>query len=421
MSNFSGTNGAERLPRISFWLTVGVFAVATEGLMIAGLLPVIITELEISIAIAGHLVTAFALAYLIGSPILTSILAGVHQRIVLVGSMCFFIFANVLAFFASTYIQLISARILIALAVGVYMPVAYYIATAVPDAKDRAKRVAVLTMGQTSGMLFGVPLATLIGHQLGWRSPFLIVALFGTLSLLGTLKASVPSKAFTSSSLRDRLLVAKRPIILSRVILSALWSMSGYSIYIYVGSYLQVTANLSALHFNDSYFFTDVVPYFRAVIDASGTELSVFLLIFGAAGVLGSWLGGRCIRWIKPDQVVTIALVCLVVAYTALAIIPRLLSPTMAMWPVFTAIFFWGVAGWAFQPAQVTRLSELAHKDVTVALSVNQSFVYAGIWLAGMVTPLAIEAGSVVDIAWVAVACALAALVHLHVLAPADK
>ncbi len=75
MSNFSGTNGAERLPRISFWLTVGVFAVATEGLMIAGLLPVIITELEISIAIAGHLVTAFALAYLIGSPILTSILA----------------------------------------------------------------------------------------------------------------------------------------------------------------------------------------------------------------------------------------------------------------------------------------------------------------------------------------------------------
>src|SRR5580658_1078823 len=59
------------MPRYLVWLMVGAFAIGTEGFMIAGILPLIATDLRVSTALAGQLVTAFALAYAIGSPTLT--------------------------------------------------------------------------------------------------------------------------------------------------------------------------------------------------------------------------------------------------------------------------------------------------------------------------------------------------------------
>src|SRR3954463_2121752 len=48
------------------WLTLGAFAIGTEGFMIAGLLPALARDLDVGLASAGHLVTAFSLAYVSG-------------------------------------------------------------------------------------------------------------------------------------------------------------------------------------------------------------------------------------------------------------------------------------------------------------------------------------------------------------------
>lgn len=400
---------------ILLWLAIGAFAVTTEGLMIAGLLPVIAADLKISVGMAGHLVTVFALAYVIGSPLAMAAVAEFDRRWLLVGSMCVFIIANLLAFFASNYFQVLGARILMALAIGIHMPVAYSIATAVADEQGRARRMAIVTLGLTIGMLFGVPFATLVGHQFGWRSPFLLVALLGGVALLGTIKITMPAETFPVSPLRQRFLVMKRPAIASRILLSALWSMSGYSIYIYIGPYLDAAVSLSGRISNalsDGGALANIAPCLRVLAETRGFDLGVFLLVFGIAGVFGSWLGGRRVRWIHADGVL-VSLACLAVAYAVLAISPRLLPPAIATWPVLAAMFLWGTAGWAFQPVQVARLSKLATTDVTVVLSVNQSAVYAGIFLAGLTTPLVIGFGSIIDVAWVAVACALTALVLL--------
>jgi predicted MFS family arabinose efflux permease len=50
------------------WLTLGAFAISTEGFMIAGLLPALARDLNVGLPAAGHLVTAFSLAYAIGAP-----------------------------------------------------------------------------------------------------------------------------------------------------------------------------------------------------------------------------------------------------------------------------------------------------------------------------------------------------------------
>jgi predicted MFS family arabinose efflux permease len=39
------------------WLTLGAFAIGTEGFMIAGLLPTLARDLNVGLVAAGHLVT----------------------------------------------------------------------------------------------------------------------------------------------------------------------------------------------------------------------------------------------------------------------------------------------------------------------------------------------------------------------------
>jgi MFS family permease len=58
------------------WLTVGAFAIGTEGSMVAGLLPTLAHDLNVSLPAAGHLVTAFSLAYALGAPVIAVLTGG---------------------------------------------------------------------------------------------------------------------------------------------------------------------------------------------------------------------------------------------------------------------------------------------------------------------------------------------------------
>src|SRR5258708_18809246 len=61
-------------------LTLGAFAIGTEGFMIAGLLPALARDLHVGLPAAGHLITAFSLAYAIGAPVMAVLTAGPRAR-----------------------------------------------------------------------------------------------------------------------------------------------------------------------------------------------------------------------------------------------------------------------------------------------------------------------------------------------------
>jgi predicted MFS family arabinose efflux permease len=62
------------------WLTVGAFAIGTEGFMIVGLLPALARDLNVGVPAAGHLVTAFSLAYAISAPVMAVLTSGLERR-----------------------------------------------------------------------------------------------------------------------------------------------------------------------------------------------------------------------------------------------------------------------------------------------------------------------------------------------------
>ncbi|WP_363219313.1 MFS transporter, partial [Mesorhizobium sp.] len=69
------------------WLALGSFTIATEGFVISSLLPDIAAAAAISVPLAGTLITAFALAYALGTPILATLTGEWDRRRVILWTL----------------------------------------------------------------------------------------------------------------------------------------------------------------------------------------------------------------------------------------------------------------------------------------------------------------------------------------------
>lgn len=121
--------GCGRAPSVNslkslIWLTLGAFAIGTEGFMIAGLLPALARDLNVSLSAAGHLITAFSLAYAIGAPVMAVLTAGLERRRLLAIAMGGFALGNLLAALAPGYAGLLAARLLLAMSAATFIPAA---------------------------------------------------------------------------------------------------------------------------------------------------------------------------------------------------------------------------------------------------------------------------------------------------------
>src|SRR5690348_6910382 len=126
-----------------FWLALAAFAIGTEAFAIAGLLPAISADLQISVAAAGQLVTAYALTYAVGSPILAVVFNNIDRRSVLMLALVWFIAGNLLAVAATGFPLLLASRMLMALGAGLCMPTALGVSVAVASPQRRGRAVAL--------------------------------------------------------------------------------------------------------------------------------------------------------------------------------------------------------------------------------------------------------------------------------------
>jgi len=196
-----------------YWMALGTFAIGTEGFMIAPLLPRLAGDLSVSVAAAGQLVTVFALTYAVSSPILTALTGALNRRRLLVLSMIGFALANVFAFVAKDYWTLMAARLLLAVAAGLYVPNANALAGALVGPERRGAALAIVSGGTTIAVALGVPLGSIIGANFGWRAMFAgvgVLALIATLGLLAGLARDVGYK-LPVTGLSERLGVIRQP------------------------------------------------------------------------------------------------------------------------------------------------------------------------------------------------------------------
>ena len=226
------------------WLMLGAFAIGTEGFMIAGLLPAIARDLNVGLPAAGHLVTAFSLAYAVGAPVIAMLTAGLERRRLLAIAMSSFMLGNLLAALAPGYAGLLAARLLLALSAASFMPAASGYASALGGPERRGRALSTVTNGLTLAIVAGVPLGVLVGQGFGWRATFLGVAVLAVLSLLGILARLPRQPPGVTAGLGERFALAKRRDILGVLVTSVLTVAGTFSVYTYLSAFIAGVAGL---------------------------------------------------------------------------------------------------------------------------------------------------------------------------------
>jgi DHA1 family inner membrane transport protein len=85
-----------------FALTLGSFVIGTSEFASMGILQIFSEDLHITVPIATHAITGYALGVLLGAPIVTLLAARLNRRILLIGLMSLFIIGNLLSAVAAS-------------------------------------------------------------------------------------------------------------------------------------------------------------------------------------------------------------------------------------------------------------------------------------------------------------------------------
>jgi MFS transporter, DHA1 family, inner membrane transport protein len=124
-------------------LAIGTFAVGTDAFVIGGVLPAVARSLGVSTSSAGLLVTAFAIAYAIGGPVLAVGTPRLPRRALMVSALALFVAANILAAIAPGYAMMLIARVFAALGAAAFVPAASAVASALAPTEYRGRALGL--------------------------------------------------------------------------------------------------------------------------------------------------------------------------------------------------------------------------------------------------------------------------------------
>lgn len=369
---------------ILFWLAVSAFAIGTETFLLTGLLPMLSADLGISAAVAGQLATVFALTYAIGSPILAVLFSNFDRKTLLLFALISFALANLSAAFSLNFGHLVAARVLMALAAGLFMPTANAVAVAVSAPEHRGRAIATVSSGLTIATALGVPFGTLIGYQVGWRSIFLLIAALSALAVVGLAYGLPRGLPRTTASLGQRLAVAGRGKVRRALLVTLLWAMGGFTVFPYLSA-----------------------AFAFAGIEARGVSLALFL--FGSAAAAGNILGGILVDRIGSIRTTAYAITLYILVLGTISLTSKIV-PAHSSLILLALMVPWGIAGWAFPPAQNAHLVRISPDAPMVALSLNASALYFGMAAGSLLGGLTLLWGAASDLGWVGALTAVIAL-----------
>ena len=163
-----------------FALAIGGFAIGTTEFVSMGLLPDIAAGMDVSIPVAGHFISAYALGVVVGAPLLAIVGARMSRQRLLIWLMAGLRrSATSPRHWLPNYPSLLAARFAAGLPHGAFFGVGAVVGASLVAANRRGFAISMMMGGLTVSNIVGVPLGTLLGQAFGWRWPYVVVALLG--------------------------------------------------------------------------------------------------------------------------------------------------------------------------------------------------------------------------------------------------
>jgi DHA1 family inner membrane transport protein len=339
-------------------LAMGGFAIGTTEFMVMGLLPQVSDGVDVSIPTGGHLISAYAVGVVVGAPVLAFLGARLPRRGLLVALMVAFAGANALSAVAASYGLLLFSRFLCGVPHGAYFGVASLVAASLAPRGRAGRAVALVMIGLSVANVLGVPAATWMGQNLGWRSAFWVAACLALLTavLVTAFVPSCPGDADATG--RRELRLFAEPQVWLTLLAGAIGFGGMFALYSYIAKVVTEVGGLA----------DGAVP--------------VFLLVFGLGMVAGTYVAGPLADGSVFRSLLgsSLAMAVLLLAYAALAPVG---------WWALAPAFLVAVSSSVLVVNLQLRLMSVAGDAQTLGAAMNHSSLNVGnalgAWLGGLV------------------------------------
>ncbi|WP_443079919.1 MFS transporter [Streptomyces sp. P9-A4] len=229
------------------------------------------SSFTISDGMAGLMMTMPGFLAAVSAPLVTVATGRIDRRVMLGVFILLLALANFLAAIASNYWLVLVSRVMVGVTIGGFWSIGAGLADQLVPAESVGRATSVIFSAVPLGSVLGVPLGTFIGDIAGWRTAFLVMGGFtlGVLALLLLVVPPLPSARATRLNVLGGML------------------RSVNTRFALVMTFLVVLA-----HFGT---YTYVTPFLEQVTHVSSGLITVYLLVYGAAGIAGNFLGGSAV------------------------------------------------------------------------------------------------------------------------------
>lgn len=272
----------------------------------------------------------------------------IERRFLLIMLFIVFILSHMLSYFAWDFNILLASRIGIAFSHALFWSITASLAVRVAPEGKQFQALGLLATGTALAMVLGIPFGRMIGEAYGWRNTFALIALCAAIICMVLAKSLPKLPSVNSGSLSSLKDFIQRP---SLMIVFAL-------------TIIIITAQFTA--------YSYIEPFSLNIAQFSSTQTTSLLLIYGGAGLIGSFLFGK-LGAKFPKLFIPFS--CIMLAVSMLLILP-LSSSVISL---TTLSLFWGMSIIIFSLALQAKTLNLASDATDVAMA-----IYSGLYNVGI-------------------------------------
>lgn len=316
-------------------------------MVVPGTLNDISSSLQVSVPVAGQLISAGALLMCLGAPLLAAVVAGWDRRRLLALSMLWFGALHLACTLMPSFGALLPMRVLAVISPAIFTPQAAACVSLLVPAEQRGRAITFVFLGWSVASVLGMPLGALIGGTWGWRTAFALVGALSLASAIWVWRAmpdGVKPPALTLNAWKETL---RSPALMLCIAVTLLYSAGQFVLF--------------------SYF----APFYKARLGVTPGQLGLFFMWFGAFGFLGNVLMSRHVDRFGASR-------CVMLGIASMAL-------SLLLWPLGSSLVLaalvavpWALGCFSSNSAQQARLAGIAPALAAASIALNTSAMYAG-------------------------------------------
>jgi MFS transporter, DHA1 family, inner membrane transport protein len=369
-------------------LSAGNFTVGIAAFVVLGLMTTITRDVGAAASETAHLVTFYAIAYAIGSPLLIAGTGTFSRRAVMTGAMALVALGCLACALSPTLGGMKAARILTAFGAGLFSPATAAVAVSLVSPERRGWALSQVFIGFTAAQGIGNPIGAWLGYTFGWRWTFLVVSAMAAAMTAIIWRAVPAATAFRPTSLAELGRVLTTPHYLVALLFTVAFVSSSYTTLTFLTLILETRLGLG------------------------GSGIALVLAVFGCMAFAAAVLSGPATDKFGPSRI-------LFTLCALLAILLPLVTQGPAEPIILTIIVgAWSLCSWFHFTAQQSRLVAIAPHLAQLLLALNASMLYVGISIGALLSARLLP---IADFKGLAIGAVILVLLAAAILAIGDR